>query len=155
MEEEPVQAHDLLAQHIRAAEAFETGDYGGFPAIQEEREEISSSGSTVQGEEKGSPESRPSDVEAMRPGYAVRRTVTGKSTTSNRTNTDVNNLVRMLSRRATGQDGTDDEDGEGYEHDLEDIMGGIFGNADDDISKRKNVGVIWKHLTVFDISELC
>ena len=136
-------AHDLLVQHIRAAEAFETGDNGGFPAIPEEREEISSSGSTVQGEEKGSPEPR----------YAATRTVTGKSTTSNRTNTDVNTLVRMLSRRATGQDGTD-EDGEGYEHDLEDIMGGIFGNGDDDISKRKNVGVIWKHLTVFNIPEL-
>ena len=149
-----MQAHDLLAQHIRAAEAFETDDNGGFPAIPEEREEISSSGSTIHGEEKGSPESRPSDVEEMRPGYAARRTVTGKSTTSNRTNTDVNTLVRMLSRRTTGQDGTDDDNGEGYEHDLEDIMGGIFGNGDNDISKRKNVGVIWKHLTVFDISEL-
>ena len=141
--EEPLQVGDLVAQHIRAAEAFDTSDNNGFSAIPEEKEEASSSGSTIHGEEKGSPQSRPSDV--------ARRTVTGKSTTSGRTNTDVDALVRMLSRRTTArsqQDGAEDDDGEGYEHDLEEIMGGIFGSADDDVSKRKNVGVIWKHLTV-------
>ena len=149
--EEPLQTGDIVAQHIRAAEAFDTNDNNGFSAIPEEKEEASSSGSTIHGEEKGSPQSRPSDMEERRPGYAARRTVTGKSTTSVRTNTDVDALVRMLSRRTTArsqQDGAEDDEGEGYEHDLEEIMGGIFGSADDDVSKRKNVGVIWKHLTV-------
>lgn len=142
----------MLAQHVLGAEGFERSNDVGFEAIPEDKEEVSSSGSTVHGEEKESPKSGPSDVGEMRPGYAVRRTATGKSTTSIRTDTDVDALVRMLSRRTTTarsqQEGTEDTEDEGYEHDLEDIMGGIFGQADDDISKRKNVGVIWKHLNV-------
>lgn len=150
---ETLGAGDIVAQHIRGAEAFETTNNGGvFAPIPEEKDEVSSSGSTIHGEEKGSPESGPTDMaEAERPGYAARRTVTGKSSTSVRTNTDVDALVRILSRRTTARshtDGTEDGEGEGYEHDLEDIMSGIFGSADDDVSKRKNVGVIWKHLTV-------
>ena len=151
---EPLEARDMVAQHIRGAAAFEAIEHGGgrgIGAIPEEREEVSSSASTIHGDEKGSPESGPSDVGDMRPGYAARRTITGKSTTSVRTNTDYDALVRMLSRRTTTRsqaDGTEHGNGEDYEHDLEDIMGGIFGSADNDISKRKNVGVIWKHLTV-------
>jgi len=153
---EPLEAGDIVAQHLRGAEAFETNNHvRGFVPISDETEELSSSGSTIHGEEKGSPESGPSDIGEMRPGFVARRTLTGKSTTS--VGTDVDALVRMLSRRTTARsqhDGTEDGEGEGDEHDLEDIMGGIFGSADDDVSKRKNVGVIWKHLTVICTAEL-
>jgi len=149
--EQSLGASELLAQHVLAAEGFKRSNDVGFRAIPEDREEVRSSGSTVHGEEKESPRSGPSDVGEMRPEYTVRRTVTGKSTTSIRTDTDVDALVRMLSRRTTTarsqQEGNEETD-EGYENDLENIMGGIFGQADDDISKRKNVGIIWKHLNV-------
>lgn len=65
---------------------------------------------------------------------------------------NVDTLVRMLSRRTTGGDqSTSPED---YEHDLEEIMGDIFGPSDQDPSKRKHVGVIWKNLTVSRLTVL-
>jgi hypothetical protein len=76
----------------------------------------------------------------------MRRTTTGKSHASSiPAAQDVDAIVRMLSRRTTA---AASDNGDENQHDLENIMGGIFGRSEDDISKRKNVGVIWKDLTV-------
>jgi ABC-transporter N-terminal len=120
---------EVIAAHVRGAHAFHTetmreGNGGGT------RETISESSTNV-------------DIPSLtRP--MTERSTTSKST-ADRTPEEVDALVRMLSRRTTthGQ-----SSGQGYEEELEGIMGEIFGHADDDISKRKNVGVIWKNLTV-------
>ena len=71
------------------------------------------------------------------------RNATNKSAVS-KTPDDVDAILRILSRRSAGEQSGHDK----YEANLENIMGGIFGHADDDNSKRKKVGVIWKNLTV-------
>jgi hypothetical protein len=119
---------EVLAAHVRGARAFQTETMtertGGTT-----RETISESSTNV-------------DIPSLA------RPMTGRSATSkstaDRSPEEVDALVRMLSRRSTRGDSS----GQGYEEELEDIMGGIFGHGDDDISKRKNVGVIWKNLTV-------
>jgi hypothetical protein len=58
---------------------------------------------------------------------------------------EVEGLVRKLSRRTTETEAAIGEEDSAVEH-LEKIMGNIFGRSDAD--KRKHVGVIWKHLTV-------
>jgi hypothetical protein len=116
-------AREIVDAHIRGAKAFEA---------EEIPEETVSESSTVN-----------VDIPPLRP--QAGRNATWKSTSS-KTPQDVDALVRILSRRSTrGQEPSESGDHEG---ELEDIMGGIFGDGDDDISKRKKVGVIWKHLTV-------
>ena len=120
---------DIIDAHLRGARALEEAE-------SEERGTVSES-STVNVDLSGRP--------------APKRRSTVKSTSS-RTPEDVDALVRMLSRRSTRREEPSETGNE--EDELEDIMGGIFGNGDDDISKRKKVGVIWKNLTVCPLEML-
>jgi hypothetical protein len=139
---------DLVAQHIQNLTAFEAANNQFTPETIPEKAASESSASTVHEDEKQKPTPSTSASQSERPVY-VRRTTTGKSTGSTvPTAQNVDAIVRMLSRRTTA--GVSDN-GDENEHELEDIMGGIFGRSEDDISKRKNVGVIWKNLTVIHL----
>jgi len=130
-------SRDILAQHVANVHAFETSPENVLPAVAS-----TESLSTLQGD-NSSPAT--SAGQSSRP--AVSRVVTGKSLTSVPTNTDVDALVRMLSRRTT-TGGQSDISADDYQAELEQIMGSIFGHSENDISRRKNVGVVWKHLSV-------
>jgi ATP-binding cassette, subfamily G (WHITE), member 2, SNQ2 len=124
----------IVEQHLENAIAFEAG---GEPAtlISGEHSEMS----TIN--EREQEKYTPSSSEATPP---LTRQRTSRSTASMPPE-DLDALVRRLSRRTTGAPSPDDD---GHEAELADIMGGIFGRADGDISKRKHVGVIWKRLKV-------
>jgi hypothetical protein len=130
-------SRDIIAQHVANVHAFETSHEDVIPQVGS-----TESMSTLQGY-KSSPST--SAGTSSRP--TVSRNVTGKSLTSVPTNTDVDELVRILSRRTT-TGGQSDISTNDYQAELEEIMGGIFGHSKNDISRRKNVGVIWKHLSV-------
>ena len=130
-------SRDILAQHVANVHTFETSPENVLPAVAS-----TESLSTLQGD-NSSPAT--SAGQSSRP--AVSRVVTGKSLTSVPTNTDVDALVRMLSRRTT-TGGQSDISADDYQAELEQIMGSIFGHSENDISRRKNVGVVWKHLSV-------
>lgn len=139
---------DLVERHVQNLQAFEaaTSQFTPEPVLEEAASE--SSASTVHDYEKQKPTPFSSRDQSDRPTY-VRRTTTGKSHASSiPAAQDVDAIVRMLSRRTTA--GASDN-GDENQHDLESIMGGIFGRSEDDISKRKNVGVIWKDLTVSNL----
>ena len=84
-------SRDIIAQHIANVHAFETSREDVIPQVAS-----TESMSTLQGD-KSSPST--SAGESSRP--TVSRIVTGKSLTSVPTNTDVDALVRILSRRTT------------------------------------------------------
>ena len=132
-------SRDIIAQHVANVHTFETSSENVIPQVAS-----TESMSTLQGDK---PYPSASAGESSRP--TVSRIVTGKSLTSIPTNTDVDALVRMLSRRTTtGTGGRSELSADDYQAELEEIMGGIFGHSENDISRRKNVGVIWKHLFV-------
>lgn len=135
--------HDLVTQRVLNAAAFNSEPMA-FPYVTIPEEPSSSSSmTTIKNEhEKSSPSTSAGKFD--RP--ELSRRTTGKSTTSIPTVRDVDGLVQILSRRTTaGGQSTTSVD---YEAELEGIMGGIFGSSENDISKRKKVGVIWKHLNV-------
>src|SRR5271170_5283559 len=114
-------SRDIIAQHVANVHAFETSRDDVIPQVASTESMI-----TLQ-EDKSSPSASPG--ESSRP--TVSRTVTGKSLTSVPTNTDVDALVRMLSRRTTtGTGGQSELSADDYQAELEEIMGGIFGHSE-------------------------
>jgi hypothetical protein len=129
-------SRDLVAQHIANVHAFETSYDSAIPEV------ASTESMSTLGGDKSSPSTA---ADSSRP--TLSRNVTGKSLASVPTNTDVDALVRILSRRTT-TGGQSEVSADDYQAELEEIMGGIFGHSENDISRRKNVGVVWKHLSV-------
>ena len=133
-------AEDIVTQHLRNTNTFETRIQSNQSPTPRNSDSESSTVNESPRTEKPSPS--PSERRPSHP-----RQVSRKSTTS-MVDGNVDTLVRILSRRTTTGDGDQSTSPEDYEHDLEEIMGDIFGPSDQDLSKRKHVGVIWKNLTV-------
>jgi len=125
----------IVRQHLRNVSAFEAAGATSSTSAQEPYSESS----TMKHGEDDQYDFPASSSEATPP-LVRNRTM---STVSMRTE-DFDLLVRRLSRRTTGVHSQDQD----HEAELAEIMGGIFGRSDEDMSKRKHVGVIWKHLTV-------
>jgi len=129
---------EILEQHILNANAFEEETPETAPPPAAQQHESARTSMTTANE----------DVVYPSTSYGSRLNRYKSTSSSIRRTGDVDALVQILSRRTIATQ-SDIESNADYQPELEEIMGGIFGRSDDDISKQKNVGVIWKHLTVF------
>jgi len=131
----------IVEQHFRNADVFEaTPETASPPAGQNtsQQNESSESSMNTAHEDTAHPStSYGAHLLRYKSNRSIASSVPRKS--------DVDDLFRILSKRTTR---SEIKSNANYQTELEEIMGGIFGRSDDDISKQKNVGVIWKHLTV-------
>jgi len=132
---------EIVEQHVRNADVFEAAPETASPPARQnasQQNESSESSMNTAHEDTAHP-STSYGAHLLR--YKSNRSIAS----SVQRKSDVDDLFRILSKRTIR---SEIESNANYQTELEEIMGGIFGRSDDDISKQKNVGVIWKHLTV-------